>query len=439
MRARSITAAVAMCLAAAGASAQTYTVLHNFAGGPADGAESFGGLITDGAKFYGTTNRGGANDRGTLYSMNMDGTGFTILRSFGPAPDGIGPSLPPVLDGGVLYGTTVDGGAAGKGTLYTIRTDGTDYAVLRSFTGVPDGESPQGPLVLSGGVLYGITESGGLTNHGTAYSFRTDGTAYAVIHNFAGSPLDGEKPRGTLFLENGTLYGAASEGGTYLAEAGTLFSMATGGSAYTTLHNFSFSDGADPAGAFVSDGTQLYGMSMVGGTATSGILAYYGGGTIFASDGNGSNFRVLHDFDLTNGGAPQSGLVRVEDRLYGTTFSGGGAAIPGPGTIFTINTDGTGYTVLRTFDGLVLGAGSRPTGFPLVVNGTFYCNTPVGGTQGKGVVFSYVIPTPPLRVTLSTIFPAAGSPWTIDVAVQPLAQRFDAWAVIQGPDGTYHS
>ena len=439
MRALLMAVSTAVYFAAVGASAQTYTVLHNFAGGPTDGENPFGGVITDGTKFYGTTALGGANGKGALYSMNMDGTGFTVLRSFGPLPDGIGPNLPHVLDAGVLYGTTTDGGTADKGTLYTIKTDGTGYAILYSFLGAPDGERPQGPLVLSGGVLYGVTESGGLTHDGTAYSVRTGGTDYTVLHNFAGAPLDGAKPRGALFLENGTLYGAAAEEGAYIAEAGTLFSMATDGSAYTTLHNFSFSDGALPASAFVSDGTQLYGMSMAGGTATSGILAYYGGGTIFASDKDGSNFRVLHDFDLTSGGATRSGLVRIEDRLYGTTFSGGSGAIPGPGTIFTLNTDGTGYTVLHTFDDLVLGAGSLPAGFPLIVNDTFYGNASVGGTQGKGVVFSYVIPTPPLQVTLNTIFPAAGQTWTVDAAVQPLAQRFDAWAVIQAPDGSFFS
>ena len=440
-----VTAALAFCLAA-GAFAQTYTVLHDFAGVPTDGAIPQGGMVTDGSRIYGVAAEGGQFISGILYSMNTDGSSYTVLHEFGNAADGDSPVGGLALDGGTLYGVTRGGGAAGNGTVFSIKTNGTGYAVLYPFLGAPDGSVPQGPPVVAGGVIYGLTDEGGTTDDGTAFSIRTDGTGYAIVHNFADQPSDGAEPAGGLFLDNGTLYGTTAAGGKYIMDAGTVFSMAPDGSGQKLLYSFSNADGADPLGGLISDGSRLYGLTLMGGQGGSVLYYGYGGGTIFALDRDGSNFQTLHEFSGTDGYLPLSGLVGDGDRLYGTTVTGGTTRstrgpmpFPGGGTIFTLNTDGTGYNTLYSFDGLILGTGSNPEGVPLLVNGSFYGVAQTGGTQGVGVVFSYVVPTPPLQVTLNTIFPAAGQTWTVDAAVQPLAQAFDAWAVIRGPDGTYHS
>jgi uncharacterized repeat protein (TIGR03803 family) len=387
---------------------------------------------------YGITAQGGQFDGGVLYSMNTDGSGYTVLHEFGNAADGANPTGGLALDGGTLYGITGEGGAAGDGTVFSIKTDGTGYAVLYSFLGAPDGSLPQGPPVVAGGVIYGLTENDGTTDAGTAFSIKTDGTEYTVVHNFAGQPSDGADPADGLLLDNGTLYGTTTAGGKYIMDAGTVFSMAPDGGGQKLLHDFSVTDGMVPIGGLISDGSRLYGMTQFGGQGGSVFYYGYGGGTIFALDRDGSNFQTLHEFSSTEGYLPLGGLAGDGDRLYGTTVTGGNARTTA-GTIFTLNTDGTGYTTLYSFDGLILGAGSNPTGVPFLANGSLYGSAQTGGTQGEGVVFSFVIPTPSLMVTLNTIFPAAGSLWTVNVAVQPLAQAFDAWAVIQGPDGTYHS
>jgi len=56
-----------------------------------------------------------------------------------------------------------------------------------------------------------------------------------------------------------------------------------------------------------------------------------------------------------------------------------------------------------------------------------------------GALFSFAVPRPPLRVTLNTIFPAAGEAFTIDAEGLPLSQPFDAWAVIETPGGDFYS
>ena len=48
-------------------------------------------------------------------------------------------------------------------------------------------------------------------------------------------------------------------------------------------------------------------------------------------------------------------------------------------------------------------------------------------------------PTPALSVTCSSLTPAAGDTFTVDVVVQPITQKFDAWGCIFGPGPSAHS
>jgi len=90
------------------------------------------------------------------------------------------------------------------------------------------------------------------------------------------------------------------------------------------------------------DGT-LYGTTSSG----EGSLA----GTVFKVRPDGSGFSVLKCFSgaawpaYLDGMFPHSGLVLNGGTLYGTTASGG----LGCGTVFKVNTDGTGYIVLKNF------------------------------------------------------------------------------------------
>ncbi|NLW93747.1 MAG: hypothetical protein GXY35_03995 [Chlamydiae bacterium] len=94
-----------------------------------------------------------------------------MLRSFaGATGDGEGPGHGLVSDGSTLYGTTAEGGAQGKGTIFSIRTDGGDFTLLHESAGA-DGEYPWGPLILNGDALHGVTGLGGASDKGTVYSF----------------------------------------------------------------------------------------------------------------------------------------------------------------------------------------------------------------------------------------------------------------------------
>jgi len=75
------------------------------------------------------------------------------------------------LNGGPSY----NGSPFGDGTIFSIQTDGSDYKDLYNFSG-PDGELPEGSLILSGSTLYGTTSGGGAYGDGTVFALNLNPT-----------------------------------------------------------------------------------------------------------------------------------------------------------------------------------------------------------------------------------------------------------------------
>ncbi|MFY9660792.1 MAG: choice-of-anchor tandem repeat GloVer-containing protein [Terriglobales bacterium] len=160
-------------------------VLHNFAGGPRDGAYAVGTLVLDQAgNLYGTTQLGGAHGKefsgfGTVYELSPGKKGWKekILHSFeGGKRDGIGPVAGIVFDAsGNIYGTTYLGGESGLGTVFElvapVGTGKYEERVFWNFNGT-DGSEPFASLLLDGvGKLYGTTLVGGSTDEGGASGY----------------------------------------------------------------------------------------------------------------------------------------------------------------------------------------------------------------------------------------------------------------------------
>ena len=146
----------------------TETVLYSFTGG-ADGSNPYGALIEDASgNLYGTAVEGGAKGVGTVFKLAPDGT-ETVLWSFS-GTDGSYPEAGLIMDKkGNLYGTTAYGGVGGLGTVFEVAPDGTE-TVLHSFTGSPDGKDPGAGLIMDKkGKLYGTTVFGGANNQGTVF------------------------------------------------------------------------------------------------------------------------------------------------------------------------------------------------------------------------------------------------------------------------------
>jgi uncharacterized repeat protein (TIGR03803 family) len=380
--------------------AQTFTTLHSF-NAISDGAYPRAGLILSGNTLYGTAQNGGSSGNGTVFVVYADGTGFSVLHNFTNNPDGANPYAGLVLSGNTLYGTAEYGGSSGNGTAFAINTNGTGFTNLHSFTALAssgpsinsDGARPVARLILSGNTLYGTAEYGGSGAYGTVFAVNADGTGFTNLHDF--SYWDGANPYAGLVLSGNTLYGTTGVGGS--SGNGTVFAINTNGTGFTVLHNFTNNpDGATPFSGLILSGNTLYGTTVHGGSS--------GKGTVFAINTNGTGFTSLHSFAAipfppgpytnSDGATPLAGLILSGSTLYGTTTGGGSS---GNGTVFAINTNGTGFTNLHDFtysDGVFAQGG-------LVLSGnTLYGTAMQGGTSGNGTVFSISF-TPQLTITPS--------------------------------------
>jgi len=379
--------------------AQTFTNLHSFAGSPSDGAVPYAGLILSGNILYGTAEQGGSSGYGTVFAINPNGTGFTNLHSFIYGSDGASPYAGLILSGNTLYGTAYQGGSSGHGTVFAVNTNGTGFTNLHSFTATSnytnsDGANPYAGLILSGNTLYGTAYQGGSSGFGTVFAVHTNGTGFTNLHSFtafvSGTNSDGGSPYAGLILSGNTLYGTAGYGGS--SGHGTVFAVNTDGTGFTNLHSFTAvsgfsstnSDGANPIAGLILSGNTLYGTAFYGGSS--------GNGTVFAVNTDGTGFTTLHSFmafsvlSSTNsdGANPYAGLILSGNTLHGTAKQGGSS---GNGTVFAVNTNGTGFTNLHSFAGYP-SDGTTPFGGLILSGNTLYGTAANGGSSGYGTVFS---------------------------------------------------
>jgi len=270
---------------------------------------------------------------------------------------GENPSCTLVRDShGNLYGTTVNGGAFGYGTVFKLGPAGKE-TVLYSFTGGADGGGglyygPPATLVRdSAGNLYGMTYQGGTANLGVVFKVSKTGHE-TVLHSFLGG-ADGLHPAGANLLldSQGDLYGTTGGGGTW--DQGVIFKLDPAGNE-TIL--YSFTGGKDGGqvytGVIQDEEGNLYGTTTYGGANGVGVVYKLS---------TAGKLRVLHAFaGGVNGGCfaaadgclPTAGLVRDKSgNLYGTTEFGG---LWNYGTIFKITPRGvltTVYSFSNILDG----------------------------------------------------------------------------------------
>jgi uncharacterized repeat protein (TIGR03803 family) len=375
-------------------SAQTFTTLHSFTAlhnnTNSDGVYPSASLTLSEGILYGTAGYGGSLGNGTVFELNTDGMGFTTLHTFaGGTNDGSRPNQPMLVAGTTLYGTAFRGGNSGAGSIFAINTNGTGFTNLHSFTGGNNGDGPYGALILSGDTLYGTTIYGGTAGAGTVFAISRDGTGFRILYNCTAASAS---PSAGLVLTGNTLYGTSYKGGG--SANGTVFSLNTDGAGFTTLYNFSGnSDGAKPNSSLVHFGSTLYGTTQYGGGS--------GNGTIFAINTNGTGFATIYVFSQTSGPSstnsdgvgPSGGLLLSGNTLYGMAVGGGQWA---GGTVFAINTDGTGFATLYSF---TLGnGGAYPYGGLTLSGNKLYGTTHSGGSSGQGTVFNLPLPVPRLKI-----------------------------------------
>jgi len=355
-----------------------FTKLLDFSG--ANGSTPSNELISLGTYLYGTANQGGTNNRGIIFRIKPNGTGDSVIFNFSGVADGSNPVGSLFFDGTFLYGTTSAGGTNSSGVFFKIKPDGTGYIKLLDFSGATDGYNPTGTLISDGTYFYGVTSSGGANNYGTIFKIKPDGTRDTTLHEFLNFG-DGRNPVGSLIYDGNFLYGMTGIGG--INGFGIMFQIKPDGTGYSKLFDFggATTNGANPHGSLITDGTFFYGTTNQGGTS--------GMGTIFRIKPDGTGDTALYNFSGVNGKWPVGSLYYDGTFLYGMTENGGTAL---NGVIFKIKPNGTGYTKLFDFIGTSTGINPYGTG-SLLSDGTFlYGMTSSGGTGtlctgGCGVIF----------------------------------------------------
>jgi uncharacterized repeat protein (TIGR03803 family) len=394
-----------MSFAVQPAQAQTYSVIHSFAGAPNDGALPNGELIQDAeGNIYGTTDEGGTNSSGTVFKLDPTGV-VTLLHSFN-SYDGEDPHGGLLRDTeGNLYGTTGTGGGSGGlglGTVFKLDTSNTLktlYSFIGNTHGTADGSGLISRLVTINGDFYGVSVSGGedgcSPGCGTIFKVTTGGRE-TILYRFTGG-ADGAYPQGLIRDSVGNLYGV-TEFSFFPNGFGTVWKFDTAG-VFSVLYSFTGgTDGGVPQGRLVRDdatGT-LRGVTAYGGDPTCNC------GIVFSVDASG-NEKVIHKFFGGGGGSyPFVGLLDVGGTFYGMTGNGGDLTCDPPlgcGVLYQIAKTGQ-YTVLHRFAGSAGGDGAYTPfgGLMLGGDGSIYGANWWGGTgtgctgdplPGCGVIFKY--------------------------------------------------
>ena len=251
------------------AHASTFRTLYHFTD-KSDGGDPLAGVTLDptSGTLYGETYYGGGVachvspypklGCGTVYSLSKS-QGLKVLATFS-GPNGARGNVRPVLVGNTLYGATAAGGANSDGVIFSVNTDGTNFTVLHQFSGT-DGMQPVALVAGTNGTLYGITESGGADNYGVLFSITPAGT-YTVLYTF-NLPLNAY-PDALIPGPNATLVGSTHDGGSPMAGTegccGTIFDYSETTGKFTNLFTFpsTNADGGDPYIGSIGPGPTLY-------------------------------------------------------------------------------------------------------------------------------------------------------------------------------------
>ncbi len=397
------------------ASAQTFSVLHNFTDG-ADGANPRATLtVGPGGVLYGTAEDGGPHGYGTVFRLNEVNSAwvFSTLFGFTGGSDGGDPIGGVVFGaGGALYGTTQQGGVNNNGVVFALRPPSTicrslscywNETVLHTFTGTPDGFNPWvEDLIFDGaGNIYGTTTNGGVHGGGTVFELTPSGGGYteSVLYNFAGSP-DGSWPFAGVTLDSaGNLYGTTGNGGTGQGcewGCGTAFQLtpSNGNWQENILVNFDFGRAGLEGGYFPYSPLALDASgNFYGTTIYSGQNSL--NGIVFKLTPSGGGFTTSLVYAFPSGCQPYGGVtLDSAGNIFGTCL--------GADYVFELTNCNQSCVLidLHDFNGR---DGDMPYGPPVIdANGNLYGTTMYGGTSdncqlGCGVVWEIAGVDPPRR------------------------------------------
>ncbi len=294
----------------------------------------------------------------TLFGINRDGTGFSVLRVFsrGAAsavlPGTLVDPVDEVTEGldGRLYGVAISGPnnvGQRNGGMYSINKDGTGFRVLRYIEFLSDMISQLcGPLTQApDGTIYTTARAVAPNNFGGAIvSVKADGSDFRVLRFFTGLADGGLPLSGVTRGPDGTLYGVSEDNAPAAGpRAGRLWAFEPATNNFRLLHTFQgLDDGANPmARPILAPNGLLYGTTFISANNTNG-------GVVFRRSPAG----VSTGNTVIGGGVPPTITTQPVSQT----------AIAGATATFTVVASGAGpYTYQWRRDGTVLTGATSAT------------------------------------------------------------------------------
>ena len=320
-------------------------------------------LLGSGGWLYGTCQHGAqfTSEMGSVFRIDTGGN-FEMLWSLRNT-DGQLPEAGVVegLDGS-LYGTTDAGGVSGHGTFFRLSPSG-QFEFLYEFGPGPGIPSPL--TRAADGTIYGMAAGNGDMGHGFIFQYSTSGD-FSVLHSFG--VTEGSGASALVEASDGNFYCAAPGGGG--GGLGSVFRMSAGG-AVTTVHEFQPSEAQVPNHLLqAADGLLYF-------TATTPAGQY----AIFRLGLDGMNFQTVAPFPASTGTGPTGLIQATNGDFYGTAFFG---PLPYAGNVFHMDATAT-ITSLHDFSG---DDGIQPFGGIIQASdGNLYGTTLSGGATTYGTVF----------------------------------------------------
>ena len=314
---------------------------------------------------YGSCLLGGSENAGVLYKIKADGSGLQVVE-FGAL---YGRPVSIFLSNNIIYGTTIQGGSEDEGVIFKINTnldDGLNDIASHVITSFALGyEYPvYEHIIVKDNLIYLFIYDDLDPQSGYIIQMNDDGTDIRFLAHMS------QCYGGDMVLLDNDLYCVIlnSSGG------GIIIRLETDTQEWSALHSFASGEYPDH---LVLSGTTIYGITQHGGS--------YNASTLFSLNINGTGFKEL--FEFPNEGIKEafgdsiSDLEISQSCLYGTRYYGGAAEL---GSLFKINTDGSGYKILHEFQNH--NNGTLP-GDIAVANDTIY-GTAYGGIYSmKGVLY----------------------------------------------------
>ncbi len=403
--------AATLCLIASAQASAKYSTVRTL-NTKSGGGMPYGGLLADQeGNFYGANSSGGTGNWGTIFELTPNGQGgwnYSDVYDCGTTLDCAVPMGSLAMDpAGNLYGVTYFGNVF---EITRSNSDGWTSTLLHAFSGGLDGNAPS-PLILdAAGNLYGTNATGGRDNLGYVFELSFSKARWTVIHLHDFTGRDGAETTNTAGGQvaaliqdaSGNLYGTTGLGGTSTrckGGCGVLFELKNNSGTWseTVLHNFNGSDGSAPDAALLKDAAgNFYGTATAGGAKGLGVV-------FELSQSSGTwQIHVLHSFTGLNqdGAYPNSALAMdTAGNLYGATFAGGGGLQScqvlndvGCGVVFELSPTGTKWQTS------ILHAfsggidGAFPGGVVFDTEGNLYGGAQAGGQMSDGLVFKIATP-----------------------------------------------